>query len=275
MPVNPYPKVPFVIQPEPFTLLYAEDLLTAKPYTDPATGIAGAPRYACQCVIPATHSLLGTLQNTLLQIGNSAFPGREIKYPLRSGDNINAARVAAGKKPYDFLAGAFVLYGKSNEKTQAGRMLMPPRLVVLQGGRMVDYLDAQRSMAAQFFYSGVKACGSFTFQAYAGMGSGVTCYIDRVISFNEGERIVIGKSNEEMFDSDSMAHYTGHASVESVMPQPQPPQYAPPPGFTPPPVQPQYQPPPQPGYAPLPPPAYQPGPPVQPQYAAPQPRTPW
>lgn len=238
MPANPYPKVPFVIQPEPFTLLYAEDLMTATPYTDPATGVAGAPTYSCQCIIPATHSLIESLKSTLMQMAGSAFPGMNIKYPMRLGDQLNAARIAKGKKPYDHYVGAFVLFAKSNEKTLLGKMLMPPRLVVLQNGAMVDYADAQRPLAAPFFYSGVKACGAFTLQGYAGFGGGITCYIDRIISFNTGDKISIGKSNEEVFGSaDSMAQYVGHVSAESVMPQLQFQQ----PAFSPPPQQMVYQ----------------------------------
>lgn len=215
-----YPRVEFVIQPSPFIVLYGEDLLTAKPYRDPVTGILGAPRFGCQAIIPNDHPQLADLKSTVLKVWADAFGGDAGKLPLKSGDKINAERVAGGKKPYDIYAGAMVLYCKSNEKTADGRVLMPPRLVVLQGGKMVDYQNEQRQLAAPFFYSGVKACGAFKFQAYAGMGRGVTCYVERVMSFNTGDRLAIGKSSEDVFGSvDSYAEYVGRVTAESVVPQ--------------------------------------------------------
>ncbi len=208
-----YPRVEFVLQPVPFRLLYAEDLVTAKPYRDPVTGVLGPPAFRAQAVIPKSHPQLDEMQRLILEVG-LPFPNGRL--PLKDGDRLNAERTAAGKKPFDIYANAMVLYVKSNEKALDGRVLIPPRLSALQGGAIVDYMNETRPLAAPFFYSGVDACGAFKFQAYAGMGSGVTCYVDRMISFNKGERIQIGKSSDDVFGSVvSYSEHVGHVTAET------------------------------------------------------------
>lgn len=257
-----FPRVEYILQPEPFTLLFAEDLMTPKSYLDKATGRQGAPRYSCQIVMKADHPKLGLLYQFVQQIAAQSLPGHPGPHlPIVSGDELNRVRIAEGKKPYDVYTNAWVLRAASNERTMPtaqfpqGKPLVPPRLVVMQNGTMTDYLDAARPQAAPFFYSGVEAVGIFKFQAYTGMGGGVTCYVERIMSLARGERIAIGKSNEDAFGSaDSYTQHLGHVTAESIVPPAAPPAYAPP----------------QPGYAPpsayAPPPGY--GQP-QPQYAAP------
>jgi len=266
-----FPSVSFTFT-KPVRLLYTETLLQPKKFKND-DGTEGLPRYNLQGIIPPDHPQLGEFYGLVLQVAQQALPAhvdqtgqwspQGLKLPIKSGDQMiaehQAKARARGKQPADkaFYAGQWVVFAQKPEKSQAGNLLQPPVLVVLQNGQKVRYEDEQRSLAKPFFYNGVLASVSVQLKGFTGFGGGVTCYIDRVLSLNTGERINIGRSDDDVF-ADDYSQYVGHVSAESVVPLQHPyapggigvptaPQYAPRPGFVPPPA-PQYAP--QPGHTP-------------------------
>jgi hypothetical protein len=206
----------------PVRLLFTNALIAPAPFRGKG-GAAGAPRYNVQCLIEAAHPQLGEIQQLVMAVANEAFPGRQWPttanngLPLKNGATLNAERVAAGRQPYDCYNGHFVLFTQKPEKSQAGTILDPPILKVLMNGEYVEFADAQRPLAKEYFYNGVRAVGEFQLKAFAGFGGGVTCYLNRIYSLNVGEKIAVGKDDEERFGSIAeMAQYQG--SVSTVNP---------------------------------------------------------
>lgn len=215
------PKANFIFQPAPFRILYAEALIEPTQYRDRVTGALGDWAYNAQYLIPKNHPQFAQLDSTLAQLAMTAFGTVQgVVFPLDDGDQFNHKRVAEGKKAYDHYFGHFILRVKSKVEAADGRKLVPPHLVVMQNGKMVDYVGDARPMAAPFFYSGVNAVGGVNLACFIGKREQfVTAYIERVMSLNTGDRIQVGKSNDEMFGSaDSYAQYVGQISNESVLP---------------------------------------------------------
>lgn len=136
-----------------------------------------------------------------------------LKFPLESGDKM-ADRGKAANKDREFCRGMAVLKAKSNVAKRDGTPLSPPRLVVLQNGKYVRYQDDERPLAKRFFYSGVLAIGTFGFVPYAGMGGGVSCYLNEILSLNAGDKIATGIDDEAKYGSpDTYKGYVGHVSA--------------------------------------------------------------
>ncbi len=139
------------------------------------------------------------------------------KFPVDDGNAVaDAAR--AKQKDREWARGKILFQAKSNVKKVDGSLLIPPRLVVLLGGKYVNYdtTDAPRALASKFFYSGVLALGTFNLKSYEpGMNSpgGVTAYLNEVLSLNVGDRIAGGPDAEEKYgNAANFSQYTGHVS---------------------------------------------------------------
>lgn len=177
-----------------------------------------APRYKANLLYPLGHPDIGPLKEIILRLCGAAFPGRDplsLSLPFKAGERLNAERVAKDKKPYSFYEGHFVLATQKPEKTQAGALLAPPRLVVMQNGEMVSYVDDDRPAAARFFYSGVKVVPIIQFVTFDGFGGGVTVYLQRLLSLGVGERIQTGPDDDAAFGgAERYESYMGAVSAE-------------------------------------------------------------
>lgn len=225
--------VQFVFQ-RPIRILYTDALMVAKPFKND-DGTQGMPRFNCQGLIPLDHPQINEFKALVMKVAREGLPVHVdaagqwthagLKLPLKTGEQMIAEGVAKanakGRAAPDreHYRGNMVLFMQKPEKAQDGRTLPPPRLVVMQGGAMREYVDANRLLAKDFFYNGVLAAVSVQLKAFTGFGGGVTCYIDRVMSLNVGDRINIGRSDEDVFGTaDSFNEYIGHATSESVIP---------------------------------------------------------
>lgn len=145
--------------------------------------------------------------------GRSPYDG--LKFPLENGTKMADAGKAKDRDR-EFLRGAAVFKAKSNVAKRDGTPLSPPRLVVLQNGKYVRYSDEhERPLAKKFFYSGVLAIGTFNFVPYAGMGGGVSAYLNEILSLNAGDPIATGADDEAKYGSpDKFSGYVGKVSAE-------------------------------------------------------------
>ena len=201
---------------KPVRLVYTNSLIAPIAFRD-KSGVQGLPRYNTQALIPKDHPQLGDLEKLILGLAAEKFPGRDVKglgLPLKDGDRLYAEAKARGKdRP--FYPGHMVLFAQKPEKSRAGTVLAPPRLVVMQSGKWVEYSDEQRPLAKQFFYNGVLVSLAVQFKEYPGFGGGVTCYLDRLASLNTGEHIQVGRDDDDVFGStDNYSEYVGHVTAE-------------------------------------------------------------
>ena len=196
-------------------ILVFGDLMKAKAFKDQA------PRYKANFLYPLGHPDIETIKEIVLGLCRAAYPGREVAslgLPFKSGERINADRAAKGKKPYPFYDGHYVLSTQKPEKTRAGAILAPPRLVVLQNKEYVPYLDENRPAAARFFYNGVKVVPRLQFSTYEGFNGGITVYLQTVMSLGVGDHIQIGPDDDETFGgAERYDSYTGGASNENPL----------------------------------------------------------
>ena len=233
MPGPSFPSVNFTFT-KPIRLLYTDSLIQPKKFKND-DGTEGMPRFNIQGIISPDHPQLAEYGQAILNVARQALPAHVdstgawthegLKLPLKSGDQMIAEAAAKararGREPGDksFYAGQKVMFAQKSERSQAGALLVPPILVVLQGGQKVRYEDEQRSLAKSFFYNGVLAVVSVQLKAYTGFGGGVTCYLDRLMSLNMGDRINIGRTDDDVFgSSDDYSQYVGHVSAEAVLP---------------------------------------------------------
>ena len=133
-----------------------------------------------------------------------------ISIPLARGDRL-ADEAAAKGKDRDFLRGFVRLSCHSPIAKLNGDPLMPPRLKAVVNGQIVDYTD-NRVLAQPMLYSGVLAIGTISFTAYEGMGGGISCYVNEVLSLNKGDRINTGVSDEEKY-AEVIGKHIGHPSA--------------------------------------------------------------
>ncbi len=207
----------------PVRLLYTNALIAPVAFRGEA-GATGAPRYNVQLLIPEAHPQLAEIKQTVMAVANQAFPGRQWAgtsnngLPLKNGAVLNAERAQKGKQPFDYYAGQFVLMAQKPEKSQKGVVLDPPVLKVLMNGQYTEFAGVQRPLAKDYFYNGVLAVGEFQLKAYSGFGGGVTCYMNRLYSINSGEKIQVGRDDEEIFGpTESMTQYLGSATTHDPL----------------------------------------------------------
>lgn len=133
-----------------------------------------------------------------------------ISIPLARGDRLADEAKAKGKDR-DYLRGYVRLSCHSPITKLNGDPLMPPRLKIVVNGQIVDRTD-DRALAQPALYSGVLAVGTLSFTAYEGMGGGVSCYVNEVLSLNKGDRIQTGISDEERY-AEVIGKHVGHVSA--------------------------------------------------------------
>jgi len=207
-------------------------VISPRPARKMKNGETAEPAYETTFLFPADHPDLPTIKSLMAKAATSFEPFAEkitgnknagraaldgIKFPLENGNKI-ADKGAATGKDREFARGMAMLKAKSNVEIKAGpkkgQPLSPPRLVVLQNGKYVRYTDEhERPLAKKFFYSGALAIGTFNFAPYAGMGGGVTVYLNEIMSLNAGEKINTGGDDEAKYgDPNAFASYVGHQS---------------------------------------------------------------
>lgn len=190
----------------PVRIIYTETLFTPKAYKNAQGKEQGDPKYGCQILLAADHADLKPIKDKAIAVAKAHWPGAnlgEIKFPFKSGDKDNEKRVAAGKKPRDFVKGLVFITGRSK---------YAPRLAGFENGRIVDYGDeAAIAKAKSKFYSGTEALVQLNFvPGEVDEKRYVTAYLNLVLTLNKGERIAGGgKSASEVFKG-----YAGHATLE-------------------------------------------------------------
>lgn len=172
-------------------------------------------RWEATFLFAADHPNLREIKQLCLAIAESKQPGitrdqNAWQYPWQSADAFIAkqeGKVDAPKRDNDWLRGKVLLNAHTN--------LYVPRLCVLLPGRgVVDFNDdAARLTVKDKFYAGVECLAEFNFQWFNASNRappGVTCYLNRVLSLNRGERRAGGKTGQETFGA-----YIGHLSAIS------------------------------------------------------------
>lgn len=169
-----------------------------------------APRYKVAFLLDADHRDLPRLKKHLATIAKGKFGTVEgVKYPIEAGDAVAAKGAAKGKK-YDFCAGKVVL----STHSVASDDRYPPRLVLYKGPDKDPqaFLDESRPMAQPYFYSGVQCVGLLNFGTYdPPLGPGVHCYINRIMSFNFGDKIASGTDDATAFGG--MEQFKGYVGA--------------------------------------------------------------
>jgi hypothetical protein len=191
MPTDPLAPVDFNISP-PVPIVYTDTLMTAKP-VKAKDGTVGAARYGVNALLAPDHPQLKQIQDLLMQLAQAAFPTRidnagqwshvGLHFPLSAGDK-------------EWNKGKFVLNvgkperGRPPASGTPGPLLTPPRLWSIVGGKYVQYDGPTRDAFAPLVWDGVLALMSVQFKAYTGMGGGVTCYLNDLVSMVSGDKIV-------------------------------------------------------------------------------------
>lgn len=139
------------------------------------------------------------------------------KFPIKDGTaEADAGRQAQPPRDREFLRGKIMLRAHSPEKKRDGTLANPPRLLVYNKatGKYDRFSEAhERPQVKGMFYSGVMAIGQIGFKAYPGQGGGVTAYLNELVSFNVGDKIITGvDDNERLGDA---SKYVGHVGVTS------------------------------------------------------------
>lgn len=216
---------------KPAPIVWAH-VITPRPARKMKNGETAEPAYEATFLFPADHPDLATIKGLLSKVATNFPPFAEriaenkkmeraaltgIAFPLENGNKI-ADKGVATSKDREFARGMALLKAKSNVEIKTGpkkgQLLSPPRLVVLQNGQYVRYSEEhERPLARKFFYSGVLAVGTFGLSPYAGMGGGVTVYLNEILSLNAGEKINTGADDEAKYGSpDTFKGYVGHVS---------------------------------------------------------------
>lgn len=114
-----------------------------------------------------------------------------LKFPISTGDKLaDEGRAMDPPKDREFFRGMGVIDAHSAYKKQNGQLAKPPGLILYRGeGDYRVFGEDERMSAKPFFYNGVEVLGEFSFSPYTGMGGGVTCYINELVSMNTGERL--------------------------------------------------------------------------------------
>lgn len=174
--------------------------------------------YQATWLLPAGHPDIAEINRICGELAMAEFGTYEgKKFPISDGTaEADAARRMTPPKDKEFLRGAVKLAAHSKVKKMDGTLANPPRLLVYNKatGKYDRFSEPhERAQAQPKFYSGVQAIGSFAFATYAGFGGGVTAYLNEIVSFNVGDRIITGvDDNERLGDA---TKYIGHVGVTS------------------------------------------------------------
>ncbi len=139
------------------------------------------------------------------------------KFPITNGTaDADAARAMTPPKDKEFLRGKILLAAHSKVKKMDGTLANPPRLLVYNkaSGKYDRFSEPhERAQVKGMFYSGVHCIAQLAFATYTGFGGGVTAYLNEIVSFNVGEKIITGvDDNERLGDA---SKYVGHLGITS------------------------------------------------------------
>ena len=203
--------IDFSINP-PVPIVFVDTLLAPRAFRDPKTGTTGFPTFGCSALIPPDHPQLQAIKDTLMKAAMLAFPDRKdpntgqwthvgLKFPLSQGDK-------------DYSKGKWVLRMGKAEKSQKGALNTPPRLWTIQNGKYVPFDGPSRDAAKSVLWDGVFAMLSVQFKAYAGMGGGVTCIPNDIVSMSKGDRLQVRRDPADTFGSAAdMQQYMGSGLI--------------------------------------------------------------
>jgi hypothetical protein len=170
----------------------------------------GTPKYSVTLGIPVDHPDLTAMKAKAVAVAKARFPGRDLKtlkFPFEDGAK-RAAKSAKDGRDGSFFEGHVLLTARSK---------YPPQVSVLEGGKIVEYANERRGLAASKFYNGCMVVAQVNFASYegqqdeetgAGNPDGVNAYVDIVLKTGEGTRIG-GASAAEVFKS-----YVGGITAE-------------------------------------------------------------
>lgn len=158
---------------------------------------SGEPKYSASLEFDLDHPDLAPLKAKAAAIAKARWPGRDLKelqFPFSDGNKL-ADKAKARGKDREFSRGKVVFVARSKFR---------PDLSVISNGKLLDLTDDAAVLAQQrAFYSGVQVSAQVTLKAYDGVGNnpdGVNAYLDKVLSFNKGERVAGGgRSAAETF----------------------------------------------------------------------------
>lgn len=155
---------------------------------------SGTPKFSANFLFDPAGKNAPALKRAFVETARAQWPGRdlaELGKPWQIGDEVIAKEAAKAKrenrepKSRDFYAGQIVMISRST---------FAPSLGVLKGKQLVEFAgdDDRRVTLKPNFYMGADVLGTFTLQAYGGVGEnpdGVTAYLDGVVALGTGERI--------------------------------------------------------------------------------------
>jgi hypothetical protein len=208
--------VDFNVNP-PVPIIFVDTLLAAKPVRA-KDGTVGAPRYGVNALIAMDHPQMQQMKDLIIRLAMAAFPDRRdpstgqwssvgLTLPLKSSDK-------------EYAKGHLVLNAGKPERgrpvgNEPGALLVPPRLWTINGGKYVQFDGPTRPAFAQLVWDGVLASLAVQFKAYLGMGGGVTCYLNDVVTMNSGDKIegVRADPAARFGHADSFAQYQGHVTA--------------------------------------------------------------
>ncbi len=164
--------------------------------------------------LPEVRRIIGAL--TVATFG-AIKPG--LKFPIEAGDPLaDAGKAKTPPVDREFFRGMGVLTAHSVVTKQNGDKARPPTLVLFRGGE--DYRvfgEDERNAAAPFFYPGVEVLGEFSFSAFTGMGGGVTCYLNELVSLNTGERMAGAYDPATKYGAAASRHVGTVSSVDPTV----------------------------------------------------------
>lgn len=167
----------------------------------------GEPKFKASFVFPKDSEDLKALKTLAAKLARAKWPDKqfsELVFPFASGDAQAEERKKKGKDDSDHLRGMVVMTAKSKYE---------PRLAYVEKGKIIDLeTDTAKLAAKGKFYAGVEVLAQVNLAAYDGVGSnksGVTAYLNMVLSTVKGDRLSGGQTASEAFKG-----YVGAVSAE-------------------------------------------------------------
>lgn len=167
----------------------------------------GDPKYSASFVFEPEDEEFKAVKRHIVAVAKAKHPDIDLatlKFPLQNGDKIVADRKAKGKDDAQYAAGKVIVRASSK---------FEPALAVLVNGKIVDLADdTLKARYKSHFYNGVKVLARLNFLWYDAVDDGkpgVTCYLNNVLSINQGTRLSGGGAASEIFKG-----YKGSVSAE-------------------------------------------------------------
>lgn len=176
--------------------------------------------YQATFLLPPGHPDIEPINRICGELAMAEFGTYEgKKFPVSDGTaEADAARRMTPSKDKEFLRGMVKLSAHSKVKKMDGSLANPPRLLVFNKatGKYDRFSEPhERAQVKGMFYSGVQAIAQLGFLPYSGFGGGVTAYLNEIVSFNVGDKIITGvDDNDRLGDA---AKYVGHVGVSSAI----------------------------------------------------------